>query len=228
VRIDVITIFPEMFTSFDLSIMKRAQEKRLVAIHRHFLRDFTNDTHRTVDDAPYGGGSGMVMKIEPIYKALEFVQEQSPERGRVILLSPQGRVFNQAMARALSTLPRLILICGHYEGIDERVAEHLCDDEISIGDYVLTGGELPAMVVADALVRLIPGVLDAESVSLESFSEARLDYPHYTRPREFMGWSVPEALLSGNHREIKKWRDDEAMRKTRLRRPDLLPEEGER
>jgi tRNA (guanine37-N1)-methyltransferase len=227
VRIDVITIFPEMFTSLDLSIIKRAQEKGLVEIHRHFLRDFTSDTHRTVDDAPYGGGSGMVMKVEPLYKALEFVRLEAPQDGKVVLLSPQGRVFDQAMAREFSALPRLIMICGHYEGIDERVAEHLCDEEVSIGDYVLTGGELPAMVVIDAVTRLIPGVLDAESVALESFSEDRLDYPHYTRPREFMGWSVPEVLLSGNHHEIKKWRDEEALKKTMLRRPDLLQKAGE-
>lgn len=215
------TLFPETFAPLSSSIIKRAQEKGLVSINLYNLRDFTHDRHRTVDDAPYGGGSGMVMKIEPIYEALEHIQADGEPGGHVILLSPQGRIFTQKVAESLREHKRLVLICGHYEGLDERVAENLCDDEISIGDYVLTGGELPAMVIIDAVVRLIPGVIDEESVLYESFSGNLLDYPHYTRPREFHGWTVPEILLSGNHEEIRKWRHQKSLQKTAQKRPDL-------
>ena len=218
----MITLFPEVFAPLDSSIIKRAREKELVHIFLHHLRDFTHDRHRTVDDAPYGGGSGMVLKIEPIYEALQYLSGQDARRGRVILLSPQGKMFDQDVARSLLTQERLILICGHYEGIDERVAEYLCDDELSIGDYVLTGGELAAMVVMDAVIRLIPGVIDEESALYESFNEGMLDYPHYTRPRDFRGMTVPEVLLSGNHREIERWRNEQKREKTGKKRPDLI------
>ncbi|MDQ7825012.1 MAG: tRNA (guanosine(37)-N1)-methyltransferase TrmD [Candidatus Eremiobacteraeota bacterium] len=220
-RIDVITLFPEVFTPLEKSIIRRARDAHLVKIHLHNLRDYTDDRHRTVDDAPYGGGAGMILKIEPLFKALDRLQKEEP-RGRVILLSPQGQVFTQARCRELAGLSRLILVAGHYEGIDERVTEHLADEELSIGDYVLTGGELPAMVVIDAVVRLIPGVIDSESAALESFDGGLLDYPHYTRPSQFRGWSVPEVLLSGNHALIGQWRNKERVRRTALKRPDLL------
>ncbi len=221
-RIDIITIFPEIFTPLEKSIVKRAREAGLVEIVIHNLRDYTSDLHRTVDDAPYGGGAGMVMKIEPLFEALSRIGSEDPEEAYVLLTSPQGKVFSQSMAALLTEKKRLILICGHYEGIDERVAEHLCDDEVSIGDYVLTGGELPAMVIVDAVVRLLPGVIDEESLKSESFSENMLDFPQYTRPREFQGWAVPDVLLSGNHREIERWRREKAQEKTLARRPDLL------
>lgn len=220
------TLFPEIFVPLESSIIKRAKEKALVEIHLHNLRDFTHDRHRTVDDAPYGGGAGMVLKIEPIFDALRYVKEQDERPGHAILLSPQGRVFQQQIARELGKFQRLILLCGHYEGVDERVVEHLCDDELSIGDYILTGGELPAMVVIDAVARLIPGVIDEESVSCESFDGDLLDYPQYTRPREFSGWTVPEVLLSGNHEEIRKWRQEQRKRKTAEKRPDLVGREN--
>lgn len=224
-RIDIITIFPEIFTPLEKSIVKRARESGHVEIVIHNLRDYTSDFHRTVDDAPYGGGAGMVMKIEPLFKALSRIRGENPEEAHVLLTSPQGKTFSQSMAVLLSEKKRIIMICGHYEGIDERVAQHLVDDEVSIGDYVLTGGELPAMVIIDAVVRLLPGVIDEESLKSESFSENMLDFPQYTRPREFQGWAVPDVLLSGNHKEIERWRREKRLEKTRARRPDLLSNE---
>ena len=219
-RIDIITIFPEMFKGpFDVSILKKAQDRGLVEIKVHNLRDFTEDKHRTVDDYPYGGGSGMVMKPEPIFKAVRSLRKEHSE---VILLSPSGDLFNQKIAEELSRKDHLILICGRYEGVDERVKK-IITREISIGDYVLTGGEIPAMVLVDAIVRLVPGVLgDPNSLKEESFQWGILEYPQYTHPREFEGMEVPEILLSGNHKEIRRWRRKEALRKTFLKRPDLL------
>ncbi len=226
-KIDVVTIFPQMFTGpFEESIVKRAQEKNLVSIAVHDLRKGTTDKHKTVDNSPYGGGPGMVMMVEPIDKAIRSLLTKRGDflaKPRVILMTPQGKTFSQAKAQELSKLEHLIFICGHYEGVDERVREHLVDEEISIGDYVLTGGELPAMVVVDSLVRLIPGVLGKEaSLDEESFASGLLEYPHYTRPEEFRGWKVPDVLLSGNHSEIAKWRKEQAMKRTKRRRPDLL------
>ena len=201
-------------------MLKRAQEKGLVRAEALDLREWTADKHRTTDDAPYGGGPGMVMKIEPIAAALEDLRR--PE-SRVVLMSPHGRPFTQQIAEDYSRENHLILICGHYEGVDQRVADHLVDDEISIGDYILTNGALAALVFTDAIVRLVPGVLgDAESALNESFSTRLLDHPHYTRPEDFKGWKVPPVLLSGNHGEISKWRAERAAELTRLRRPDLL------
>ena len=202
------------------SILKRAQEKNLAQLDAVDLRDWTSDRHRTVDDTPYGGGPGMVMKIEPIDLAL--TQIRSPE-SKVILMTPQGRKFSDAIARELALENDLILLCGHYEGIDQRVSDHLVDDEISIGDYVLTSGVLPALVVTDSVVRLIPGVLgDDDSAQQDSFADGILDYPHYTRPADYKGWKVPEILLGGNHAAIEKWRRDAALEATKKRRPDLL------
>jgi tRNA (guanine37-N1)-methyltransferase len=217
---DIFTLFPEMFQGpFSESMLKRAQERGLLSIALHDIREATTDKHHVVDDYPYGGGAGMVMKPEPIFAAIEAVYQGGP----IILLSPQGRLFNQQIARTLAQEVRVTLICGHYEGIDERVREHLVTDEISIGDYVLTGGELAAMVVVDATSRLIPGVLGGdESIVEESHSGGLLEYPHYTRPPEFRGWRVPDILLSGNHAEIARWRRKEAIRRTRERRPDLF------
>ena len=223
-RVDILTLFPGMFVGpFDESMLKRACEAGLLQLNLVDIRDFATDRHRTVDDTPYGGGPGMVMKPGPIFAAVEAVRSAD---SRVILLSPQGRLFEQAMAIELSTLPHLVLICGHYEGVDERVREHLVDEELSIGDYVLTGGELAAMVVVDAVGRLLPGVLGAgESTVEESHSSGLLEYPQYTRPAEFRGWRVPDILLSGNHAEIARWRRRRALERTRERRPDLLRSE---
>ncbi len=221
---DILTIFPDIFSAYlGESILKRAAEKGLIDVGIYNLRDFTSDRHRTVDDYPYGGGSGMVMKIEPIYNAVNSINADGLSR-KVILLSPQGRTFDQEMAESLSRdNSRLLFICGRYEGIDERVRELVVDEEISIGDYILTGGELAALVIIDSIARLIPGVLgDEDSVKDESFSWGILDYPHYTRPAEFKGLKVPDVLLSGNHREISRWRRREAIRRTFLRRSDLL------
>jgi tRNA (guanine37-N1)-methyltransferase len=219
-HIDIFTLFPAMFEGpFSESILKRARERGLLSLALHNIRDFTTDKHHIVDDYPYGGGVGMVMKPEPIFAAVEAVYQGGP----IILLTPQGRLFNQQIARELAREPRLSLICGHYEGVDERVAEHLATDELSIGDYVLTGGELPAMVVVDAVARLIPGVLgDDASTHEESHSDNLLEYPQYTRPPEFRGWRVPDILLSGNHAQIARWRRKEALRRTKRRRPDLF------
>jgi len=223
-RFDIITLFPSIFKSpFEESIIKRAQQKRLVEVHLHNLRDFTTDAHRTVDDTPFGGGAGMVMKVEPIYKALNHIKKQLGRRAKVILLSPQGKIFNQKIALELAKEKNIILICGRYEGVDERVREHLVDEELSIGDYVLSGGEIPAMVVVDAVTRVVPGVLGNErSVKEDSFYRGLLDYPQYTRPAEFMGWEVPAVLRSGNHQRIREWRMRKRLEKTLQRRPDLL------
>jgi tRNA (guanine37-N1)-methyltransferase len=221
---DIITIFPEIFHAYlGESILKRAVQKKLLDVKIYNLRDFTTDKHRTVDDYPYGGGAGMVMKIEPIYNAVHSIKTDGLER-IVVLLSPQGKTYNQEMAETLSREKRRILfICGRYEGIDERVRESLVDEEISIGDYILTGGELAALVIIDSAARLIPGVLgDYESAKEESFARGILDYPHYTRPPEFKGLNVPEVLLSGNHSEIHRWRKREAIKRTLKKRPDLL------
>lgn len=220
-HIDVITIFPGMLAGFlGESMMKRASNLGAVSFQTIDLRDFTTDRHRTTDDRPYGGGPGMVMKAEPLFKAVASVRRPD---SRVVLMAPVGRVFKQSVARELSACTHLIFICGHYEGIDERVREALVDDEISIGDYVLTNGVLPAAVVIDAVVRLLPGVLGGEGAAdQESFSHGQLEYPHYTRPEEFDGRRVPEVLLSGDHAAIKKWRDEQSRLRTTTRRPDLL------
>src|ERR1051325_11004490 len=226
-KIDVLTLFPGMFAGpLDESIIKRAREAGLLELQVHNLRDYAHDRHRTVDDRPFGGGPGMLLKPEPIFEA---VDKLAGEKTRVILLSPAGRPFNQAIARELAQLPDLLLVSGHYEGFDERVREQLADDEISIGDYVLTNGSLPAMVVVDAVTRLLPGVLgDDESSHEESFSHGLLEYPHYTRPAEFRGMKVPEILLSGHHAEIAKWRAEQAAQRTKERRPDLLEGDAEK
>ena len=259
-KIDILTLFPEMFKGpFDESIIRRAKDAGLVEINIHNIRDWAKDKRKTVDDRPFGGGTGMVIRVDIIEKALSTlrVKEQEsktrlpasqrgePARQRVkekkILLTPQGKVFNQEKARELAKLNHLILIAGHYEGFDERIREHLVDEEVSIGDYVLTGGELPAMVLIDSIVRLIPGVLDAEATELESFSkmstkggssfgrengkwkmENLLEFPQFTRPEKFKGWKVPKILLSGNHKEIEKWRKEKALEKTKKMRPDLI------
>ncbi len=219
IHFDIFTLFPEMFQGpFSESILKRAQERDLLKIVLHDVRDATTDKHHLVDDYPYGGGAGMVMKPDPIFAAIEAVHQG----GTIIYLTPQGRLFNQQIARALSQESRITLLCGHYEGIDERVIEHLVTDEISIGDYVLTGGELAAMVVIDAVSRLVPGVLAEGSTAEESHSHAMLEYPQYTRPPEFRGWRVPDILLSGHHENVARWRRKEALRKTYRRRPDLF------
>ncbi|PAZ01166.1 MAG: tRNA (guanosine(37)-N1)-methyltransferase TrmD [Spartobacteria bacterium AMD-G4] len=220
-KIQILTIFPDVCKSvFSESILMRAQEKNLASLEAVDLRKWTKDRHRTVDDAPYGGGPGMVMKIEPIDLALS---EMRSPASKVILLSPQGRQFSDSTARELARETDLILLCGHYEGIDQRVADHLVDDEISIGDYVLTSGVLPALVLTDAIVRLIPGVLgDEESAQQDSFSAGILDHPHYTRPSEYKGWKAPDVLLGGNHAAIANWRREAALDATKKRRPDLL------
>jgi len=216
---DIFTLFPGMFQGpFTESILKRAQERGLLSIALHNIRDATTDKHHVVDDYPYGGGAGMVMKPEPIFASIEALYQGGP----IILLTPQGRLFNQQIAQALAQEPRITLICGHYEGVDERVRQHLVTDELSIGDYVLTGGELAAMVVVDAVSRLIPGVLTSESTQEESHSSGLLEYPQYTRSPEFRGWTFPEVLLSGHHEQIARWRRKESLRLTRKRRPDLF------
>jgi len=207
------------------SIIKRAQAKQKVKIYIHDLRDYSQDRHRKVDDRPFGGGSGMLMRPEPIFSAVQKICRycKAKPKTKVILLTPQGKKYNQSLAKQLSKQKQLILICGHYEGIDERVREFLVDEEISIGDYVLTGGELPAMVLLDSIVRLIPGVLgDKNSLNFESFEGNLLEYPHYTRPAYFKGMPVPGVLLSGNHQGIEQWRQREALKRTKKRRPDLL------
>jgi len=223
-RIDILTIFPGMFRGpFEESIVKRAVEKGLVQIFLHDIRDYASDRHRTVDDYTFGGGQGMLMKPEPLFAAVDDVQGQAPERGPVVLLTPQGRLFDQEVAVELARQERLIVICGHYEGVDARVHEHLATDEISIGDYVLSGGELAAMVVVDAVVRQIPGALGSPLSSADdSFAQGLLEHPQYTRPAEFRGMSVPEVLLSGNHGEIARWRRQQSLLRTARRRPDLL------
>jgi len=253
-RFDLITIFPEFFTGpLDYGIVRRAREARLIETHIHDLRNFTHDRHRTVDDRPFGGGEGMVMKPGPIFDAVESLfggeGATAPQGAAIVLLSAAGKLFRQETARRFAALDRIVLICGRYEGVDERVAEHLATDELSIGDFVLSGGELPAAIVIDAVTRLIPGALGNEdSVINESFSEvldgapakrtgrgsssslpARtlLDFPHYTRPQSLRGWDVPEVLVSGNHEEIRRWRRERAIKKTRRNRPDLLAGMGD-
>ena len=260
-KIDILTLFPEMFAGpFDTSMLKKAQDNGLVEININDLRKWSKDKHKTVYDRPYGGGKGMVLMIEPIYEALKGLKSKIPtlpagrqiskskskskvkslsesetlksrrQKSKVVLLSPQGKVFGQQTARRLSKLNHLILIAGHYEGFDERIRKHLVDEEISIGDYVLTGGEIPSMVIVDSIVRLLPGVLEKEATEHESFSlstehhppNTLLDYPSYTRPEIYRGWKVPEILLSGNHAQIEKWRKKKAEEKTKNVRPELL------
>jgi tRNA (guanine37-N1)-methyltransferase len=242
-RIDIVTLFPEICRApLSESIMKRAQEKGLVELHIHNLRDWTTDKHQVVDDAPFGGGQGMVMKPEPIFAAVEALSEEERkttnaqhstpniqrskienQKSKIILMSPAGHRFDQQVARSLSEEPHLIILSGHYEGIDHRVIEHLIDLEISIGDYVLTNGTIAAVVLVDAIVRLLPGALGHEqSAADDSFSNGLLEAPQYTRPAEFRGWKVPGVLLSGNHAQIEKWRKEQALKRTHENRPDLL------
>ena len=222
-RFDVFTIFPEVFSPYlDSSILQRAQENALVEFHIHNIRDWAADKHHTTDAEPYGGGGGMVMKAEPIFNAVESVLGVPPACP-VILVTPQGRLFKQHLARKLSQQPRLALLAGRYEGLDERIREHLVTDEISIGDYVLTGGELPALVIIDAVTRLLPGALgDADATQKDSHASGLLEHPHYTRPAVFRDWEVPEILRSGNHARIEQWRHEESLRRTWERRPKLL------
>ncbi len=213
-----------MFVSpLDFSLLKKAQKKKLVKISLHDIRDWADDKHRMTDDAPYGGGCGMVMKVEPVEKALAELRKKRKTKPTVILMTPQGEVLNQKIAEELSAKKRIIIICGRYEGVDERIREHLVDREISIGDYILTGGEMAAMVLIDAVSRLIPDVLgNPQSAESESFSHDLLEYPQYTRPAQYKGWKVPDVLLSGHHADIELWRKTEALKKTYRRRPDLL------
>jgi len=222
-RFDIVSIFPGMFESpFADSIIQRAWEEGLLDLRVHDLRDYSLNKHRKVDDTPFGGGVGMVMNVEPIARVIAAIKKEVPET-RTILLSPGGRPFDQEKAWELSRLPSLTLICGRYEGIDERVRLHFVDEEISIGDYVLTGGEIPAMVLVEAISRLVPGVLgDPESVVEESFTDGLLEYPQYTRPRDYQGFRVPEILVSGDHKKIRDWQKAEAVKKTARVRPDLL------
>lgn len=224
-RIDILTLFPDMFQGpFSESIVGRAQERGLAQVHLHNIRDYAQDKHHVVDDYPYGGGAGMVMKPEPVAVALEAVRAQEPAgEPHVVLLTPQGEPFSQAIAWELSRLPWLVFLCGHYEGLDERIREHLVQREVSIGDYILTGGELPAMVLADAVLRLLPGVMGSpDSAEEESFAGGVLEYPQYTRPPEYQGWQVPDILLSGDHGAVAKWRRQQALLRTVRHRPDLL------
>jgi len=213
-KIDILTLFPDMFKGpFDTSMVKKAKDNKLVNINIHNLRDWTKDKHKTVDGRPFGGGKGMIIMVEPVYEALGDLKTNN---SLTILLSPQGKVFSQQKAVQLVKEKHLILIAGHYEGFDERIREYLIDEEVSIGKYVLTGGEIPAMVITDVIVRLIPGVLEKEAVEKESFSDGdNLDYPQYTRPADFKGWKVPEVLQSGNHAEIEKYRKEKALEKTK-------------
>ncbi|MFY9402302.1 MAG: tRNA (guanosine(37)-N1)-methyltransferase TrmD [Candidatus Omnitrophota bacterium] len=222
-RIDIITIFPGMFDCvLNESMMKRAQAKKRVRFYIHDLRNYTQDKHRKVDDRPFGGGSGMVMRPEPIFNCVEKIKSKI-KRAKVVLFSAQGKVFNQALAKKFAKFKNLILICGHYEGVDERVRRYLVDEEVSIGDYILTGGELPAMAFIDAVVRLLPGVLgDKNSLNFESFEGNLLEYPHYTRPANYKNMGVPKVLLSGDHKKISVWRKKESIRVTAERRPDLF------
>ncbi|MCS7010767.1 MAG: tRNA (guanosine(37)-N1)-methyltransferase TrmD [Anaerolineales bacterium] len=220
---DVFTLLPEVFSPYlESSILQRARQRGLLQVRVHNIRDWATDKHRTTDDIPYGGGGGMVMKPEPVFAAVEAVLGR--ERNvPLVLLTPQGRLFTQRVAFEYARLPRLALLCGRYEGVDERIRQYLVDDELSIGDYVLTGGELPALIVIDAITRLIPGVLgDPDGALDDSHASGLLEYPHYTRPPEFRGWRVPEVLLSGHHAEIARWRREQSLRRTLERRPDLL------
>lgn len=224
-QFDIVTIFPEIFRGvFDFGIIRRAVEAGLIRIGLHDLRDYTHDRHRQVDDRPFGGGAGMVMKPEPLFRAVEAISHNAPaETSRIVLLSPQGRLFDQKLAEEFASLKQFTLVCGRYEGVDERVVEHLIDDEVSIGDYVLSGGEIPAMVIVDAVTRLLPGALGCgESAERDSFAQGLLDYPHYTRPAEYRGLKTPDVLMSGHHADIEKWRRRKAIEKTVRRRPDLI------
>jgi tRNA (guanine37-N1)-methyltransferase len=232
-QFEVFTLLPEVFPPYlESSILQRARQRGLVDVRLHNIRDYTHDRHHTTDDTPYGGGGGMVMKPEPVFEALEsvlgFVSAQTqPPPIPIILLTPQGRVFTQRIAEELADHERIALLCGRYEGVDERIREHLVTDEISIGDYVLTGGELPALMIIDAVSRLVPGVLgDPTGAQDDSHSMGLLEYPHYTRPPEFRGWKVPDILLSGDHAKIEKWRREQALIRTFQKRPDML-EKGE-
>lgn len=223
IRFDILTLFPELFhTAFNASLLKKAIEKSLVEINLHNIRDYATGRHRVTDDTPFGGGGGMVMKVEPIARALDEIVFDR-DKTEVVLLSPQGEVFRQEIAEDLSVQENIVLICGHYEGVDERVRDHLVDREISIGDFVLTGGEYPAMVIVDAVSRLVPGVVgNSDSVVYDSFTTGLLEGPHYTRPREYRGWKVPEVLLSGHQKKIEEWRHTTSLIRTLKRRPDLL------
>ena len=218
-KIDILTLFPEMFAPLKESIIKRAVEDGKIEINITNIRDFANPPHFRCDDMPFGGGAGMVMMCEPLFKAIETVKN---ENSKILYMSPRGKVFNQCMAREMSKLEHIILLCGHYEGIDQRVIDYFNIEELSIGDYVLTGGELPAMVVADSIIRLIPGVIKEESTMEESFSDNLLEYNQYTRPAEFRGMTVPEVLLSGHHKNIETWRKEQSLEITKRNRPDLL------
>ncbi|WP_017753704.1 tRNA (guanosine(37)-N1)-methyltransferase TrmD [Calidifontibacillus oryziterrae] len=223
-KIDVLTIFPEMFAGvLGQSILKKAEERNLVSYHVYNFREFSTDKHQKVDDYPYGGGAGMVLTPQPIFDAVHHLTKEAKIKPRVILMCPQGERFTQAKAEELASEEHLIFICGHYEGYDERIRQFVVTDEISIGDYVLTGGELASMVVIDSVVRLLPGVLgNKESAPCDSYSSGLLEYPHYTRPADYKGLKVPEQLLSGNHKAIEEWRAKEALRRTYERRPDML------
>ena len=223
-RIDVLTLFPEAFAGpLDVSIIKRARDKGDLDLYFHDIREHATDRHRTVDDYPFGGGQGMVLKVDVLDAALSHVRSLDEQLAKVVYLSPQGRRLDDTLVRELAGEPRLALLCGRYEGVDERFVEHFVDEEVSIGDYILTGGELPAMVLIDAVARHIPGVLGAERSSEdESFVEGLLEYPQYTRPAEYKGWAVPEVLLSGHHANIEAWKQDQRERRTLERRPDLL------
>jgi tRNA (guanine37-N1)-methyltransferase len=228
-QFEVFTLLPEVFPPYlESSILQRAQQRGLIDVRVHNIRDYTHDKHHTTDDTPYGGGGGMVMKPEPVFEAVELVLGLDPGRAQppgipVILLDPQGRVFNQRLAEELSRYERIALLCGRYEGVDERIRQHLVTDEISIGDYVLTGGELPALILIDAVSRLIPGVLgDPTGAEDDSHSMGLLEYPHYTKPSDYRGWKVPEILLSGDHARIEKWRREQALTRTFYKRPDMI------
>src|SRR5512140_2086321 len=222
-QFEVFTLLPEVFPPYlQSSILQRAQQRGLIDVRVHNIRDYTHDRHHTTDDTPYGGGGGMVMKPEPVFEAVESVLGVAPACP-VILLTPQGRVFNQKIALELAAQPQIALICGRYEGVDERIREHLVTDEISVGDYVLTGGELPALLIIDAVSRLLPGVLgDPTGAEDDSHAMGLLEYPHYTKPPEFRGWKVPEVLASGNHAKIDQWRREQSLERTFHRRPDML------
>lgn len=219
-KFDVLTLFPEMFDTLNQSIIGRAREKNLIDINFINIRDFSKDKHKKVDDTPYGGGAGMVMKADVVYDAYNSIQDK--ENAKVIYMTPQGKTLNQKMVESLSKENHLIILCGHYEGIDQRVIDKIVDEEISIGDYVLTGGEIPAMVLIDSVSRYNEGVLSTESIDEESFSNGLLEYPQYTRPEVFEGEKVPEILLSGNHQNIAKWRQEKSIEITKQKRPDLL------
>ncbi len=223
-RFDIVTIFPRMIeAALAEGILAKAIQREVIAVRARDLREFTEDRHRSVDDVPYGGGPGMVLKPEPLFKAVDAIREEAGEPQAIVLVSPHGRRFSQAEAARLATLDRVVILCGRYEGIDDRVRVNLATEELSVGDYVLSGGELPALVIVDAVARLIPGVVgDEDSVAADSFSRGLLDYPHYTRPAEFRDWKVPDVLVSGHHGEIRKWRKRQAIEVTLLRRPDLL------